>query len=71
MNDDPQNLPARRAPLLAVAGVLAIAVAGWGLSGGPDLPDLSLLPWILVGVGTLAGLVLIASGFRRKPTDTR
>ena len=50
-----------------MAVLLAIAVAAWGLTGGPDLPDLNLLPWVLIGVGTLAGVVLIASGFRRRP----
>ncbi|AVM00010.1 hypothetical protein C6V83_06735 [Gordonia iterans] len=66
MTDPTDNLPeVRRAPVLAVVGVLALAVAGWGLTGGPDLPDLELLPWILIGVGTLAGVILIASGFRR------
>ncbi|MFT3663177.1 MAG: hypothetical protein QM809_17960 [Gordonia sp. (in: high G+C Gram-positive bacteria)] len=66
MSENTENLPEpRRAPLLAVFGVLALAVAGWGLSGGPDIPDLRLLPWLLIGVGTVAGIVLIASGFRR------
>ncbi|MEZ5212606.1 hypothetical protein [Gordonia sp. (in: high G+C Gram-positive bacteria)] len=68
MNDEnPGTLEPRRAPILVMAGVLAIAVAAWGLTGGPDLPDLNLLPWVLIGVGTLAGVVLIASGFRRRP----
>lgn len=66
MNDDDLHLPTKtRSPLLVVLGVLAIAVGAWGLSGGPDLPDVNLLPWILLGVGALAGVVLIASGFRR------
>ena len=64
--NDTENLPeARRSPLLIVAGVVALAVGAWGLSGGPSVPELNLLPWILIGVGTLAGIILIASGFRR------
>ena len=71
MNDDlqtsdPQTAPElRRSPWLAVAGLLAIAVGAWGVAGGPDLPDLTLLPWVLIGVGVVAGVVLIASGLRR------
>lgn len=68
MSDNVDNLPAiRRTPLLAVLGVIALGVAAWGLTGGPEIPSLNpLLPWILIGVGVVAGVVLIASGFRRR-----
>ncbi|MFT4088096.1 MAG: hypothetical protein QM658_13295 [Gordonia sp. (in: high G+C Gram-positive bacteria)] len=56
---------ARRSPVLAVLGVLALGVAGWGLAGGPALPDLNAVPWLLVTLGLLAGLALVISGFRR------
>lgn len=69
MNDDPHTTPAlRRSPSLAVFGLLAIAVGGWGIAGGPDLPDLTLLPWVLIGIGAVAGIVLVASGLRRPPS---
>ena len=55
----------RRSPFLAIAGILALLVAGWGLFGGPELPDLNVLPWILVAAGVAAGIALIASGFRK------
>lgn len=70
--NDTQNLPetTHRSPLLVIAGVVALAIGGWGLAGGPTIPELDLLPWILIGVGALAGVILIASGFRRStPTD--
>ncbi len=66
MNHDTEGAPIeRRSPALVIAGLIALAVAGWGLSGGPDLPELNLLPWILLGLGLVAGLVLIVSGIRR------
>lgn len=55
----------RRSPALAIGGLIALGVAAWGLTGGPDLPDLNLLPWILLALGLVAGLALIASGIRR------
>lgn len=61
MNDE----TTRRSPALAITGLIALGVAGWGLSGGPDLPDLPVLPWILLALGLLAGVLLIVSGIRR------
>ncbi|MFZ2512271.1 MAG: hypothetical protein WAW85_14420 [Gordonia sp. (in: high G+C Gram-positive bacteria)] len=66
MTDDVETIDTpRRSPALVIAGVIAIMVAAWGLTGGVSVPALSLLPWILIVAGTLAGIVLIASGFRR------
>ncbi|MGP3706262.1 hypothetical protein [Gordonia paraffinivorans] len=55
-----------RAPGLGILGVIALAVAAWGLAGGPSLPDAADLGWIAVGVGVLIGLVLIVSGARAR-----
>ena len=66
MNDDVETIDTpRRSPALAIAGVIAIMVAGWGLTGGVDVPAISMLPWILIVAGALVGIVLIASGFKR------
>lgn len=66
MTDDVETIDTpRRSPGLVIAGVIAIMVAAWGMTGGVNVPALSLLPWILIVAGTLAGIVLIASGFRR------
>lgn len=65
MTDDTEAVDtSRRSPALAISGVIAIMVAGWGLTGGVDVPTLSLVPWILIVAGALIGVVLIASGFR-------
>ncbi|WP_439032340.1 hypothetical protein [Gordonia terrae] len=56
-----------RAPGLGLLGLLALAVAGWGLADGPTLPDAADLGWVAVGVGLLIGLVLIVSGARTRP----
>ncbi|MDS1112335.1 hypothetical protein RD149_00985 [Gordonia westfalica] len=55
-----------RAPGLGIAGIAALAVAGWGLAGGPALPEAADLGWAAVGVGLLIGLILIISGTRRR-----
>ncbi|WP_238422103.1 hypothetical protein [Gordonia sp. 'Campus'] len=55
-----------RAPGLGFLGILALAVAGWGLADGPTLPDAADLGWVAVGVGLLIGLVLIVSGARTR-----
>lgn len=60
-----QDPGARRSPILAIAAIGALAVAAWGLLGGPNLPEVNALPWILIGLGLIAGLVLIVSGIRR------
>ncbi len=55
-----------RAPGLGIVGIAALAVAGWGLAGGPALPDAADLGWAAVGVGLLIGLILIISGTRSR-----
>lgn len=55
----------RRSSGLALLGVVAIAVAVWGLAGSPDLPSASVIGWVVIGVGLVAGLVLLVSGARR------
>ncbi|MFM9377871.1 hypothetical protein [Gordonia sp. VNK21] len=65
MSEPVDENPARRSPALVVSGVLALLLAGWGLSGGPDIPNVNVVPWILVGLGLLVGVVLVISGFRR------
>ncbi|MGV9671923.1 hypothetical protein ACWDPV_15225 [Gordonia sp. NPDC003504] len=54
----------RRAPGVALIGVAALAVAGWGLADGPTLPDPATLGWLVVGVGVVIGALLILSGTR-------
>ncbi|MEJ9078914.1 hypothetical protein WKY82_10870 [Gordonia malaquae] len=56
----------RRSPGLAVLGILALMVAGWGLLGGPSLGDTRALPWAVLAVGVVIGLGLVASGMRRR-----
>lgn len=56
----------RRNPLLAVLGVLALLVAGWGLTGGPDLTDSNAIPWTILVIGLVIGVGLVASGIRRR-----
>ncbi|GAC69876.1 hypothetical protein [Gordonia soli] len=55
-----------RAPGLGLVGLAALAVAGWGLAGGPDLPDGAGIGWVAVIVGVIVGLVLIATGARSR-----
>ena len=63
MNDD---TPTTRSPGLAFAGVLALLVSLWGLADGPRfLADASYVPWLVLGIGLVVGLILIISGFRR------
>ena len=56
----------RRSPGLALLGLAALAVAGWGLVGGPDLPDLAALGWVAIAVGLAVGLALIVTGARSR-----
>ncbi|WAC54742.1 hypothetical protein [Gordonia sp. SL306] len=53
-----------RAPGLAILGLAALLVAGWGLAGGPDLPSAADLGWLAVGLGLVIGLILILTGAR-------
>ncbi|MGV9710554.1 hypothetical protein ACWDTI_07810 [Gordonia sp. NPDC003424] len=53
-----------RAPGLVLLGVAALLVAGWGIAGGPDLPDAASLGWIAVAAGLSIGLILIVTGAR-------
>lgn len=45
-----------------VVGVIAFVVAVWGLFGAPSLDDVSVLPWIAVGVAGAVGVSLIVGG---------
>lgn len=45
-----------------VVGVIAFVVAVWGLLGAPSLEDVSVLPWIAIGVAGVVGLSLIVGG---------
>ncbi|WP_299575494.1 hypothetical protein [uncultured Williamsia sp.] len=45
-----------------VVGVIAFVVAVWGLLGAPSLDDVSVLPWIAVGVAGAVGVSLIVGG---------
>ena len=64
MNDETTSATeaSRRSPGLIILGVLALAVAGWGLADGPSLPNLDAIAWIAVAVAVISGLFLIASG---------
>ncbi|ASR02516.1 hypothetical protein [Gordonia rubripertincta] len=63
---DDHNESTHRAPGLGLVGIAALAVAGWGLAGGPALPDAANLGWAAVGIGLLIGLILIISGTRSR-----
>lgn len=54
----------RRAPGVAVVGVAALAVAGWGLADGPTVPDPSTIAWVAVAVAVTIGTLLIVAGAR-------
>lgn len=62
--------PTRRfSPALLVAGLAAIAVAVWGVVGGPDLISARTLVGVLaIGAVVVAGLVLISP---RKARDSQ
>lgn len=45
-----------------VVGVIAFVVAVWGLLGAPSLEDVSVLPWIAIGVAGVVGVSLIVGG---------
>ncbi|ATD70266.1 MULTISPECIES: hypothetical protein [Gordonia] len=71
MNGDPAATEdyaesTHRAPGLGIVGIAALAVAGWGLAGGPALPEAADLGWAAVGIGLLIGLILIISGTRTR-----
>ena len=55
-----------RNPFLAVIGVLALMIAGWGLAGGPDITDSGAIPWTILVIGLVVGVGLVASGIRRR-----
>ncbi|BDH58883.1 hypothetical protein [Tsukamurella sp. PLM1] len=61
-NDTTPNAREHRfSPALLVAGLAAIAVAVWGIVGGPDLISARTLVGVLaIGAVVVAGLVLIA-----------
>lgn len=61
---DPDTAPRHRAPGLVILGLAGLLVAGWGLAGGPDLPDATNLGWIAVATGLIIGLILILTGAR-------
>ncbi|QKT06373.1 hypothetical protein HUN08_03580 [Gordonia sp. X0973] len=65
MTKTDDDAPVRRSVFLAVAGILTLLVAAWGMTGGFHLPNLDLVPWLLVIGGVLVGVVLILSGLRR------
>lgn len=48
-----------------VVGVIAFVVAVWGLLGAPSLEEVSVLPWIAVGVAGVVGVGLIVGGSLR------
>ncbi|MFT4124743.1 MAG: hypothetical protein QM662_00725 [Gordonia sp. (in: high G+C Gram-positive bacteria)] len=54
----------RRSPALAVLGIVALAIAGWGLADGPALPDIQVLIWLAVGAALVAGVTLVIAGAR-------
>ncbi|GAA4674445.1 hypothetical protein [Gordonia humi] len=56
----------RRSPFLAVLGVLALLVAGWGLADGPDISSTSAVPWTILVIGVVIGVGLVASGIHRR-----
>lgn len=62
----PDTTEDRRNPFLAVLGVIALAVAAWGLSGGPDITETSAIPWTILAVGLIVGIGLVMSGIRRR-----
>ncbi|MFW0791064.1 hypothetical protein [Gordonia sp. CPCC 205333] len=60
-----QNEPQpRRAPALILIGLVAIGIAGWGLSGGAPLPDFVSPVWALIGLAVAIGVGLIVLGAR-------
>ncbi|MBE7162134.1 MAG: hypothetical protein INR72_12880 [Williamsia herbipolensis] len=48
-----------------VVGVIAFVVAVWGLLGAPSLEEVSVLPWIAVGIAGVVGVGLIVGGSLR------
>lgn len=66
MSTDPQDSTGtrRRSPGLILLGVAGLVVAGWGLTGGAQLPDPADLGWIAVVAGLVIGLILILTGAR-------
>ena len=63
-DSDPDRAPQRRAPVVALIGLAALLVAGWGLADGPTLPDPATIGWALVGIAVAVGALLIATGAR-------
>lgn len=61
---DTQEKPghdSRFSPALLIAGVVALAIAFWGVVGGPSLVSAGTLAGILaIGAVAVAGVVLIA-----------
>ena len=45
-----------------VVGVIALVVAVWGLLGAPSLENVSVLPWVAIGVAGVVGVSLIVGG---------
>ncbi|MGX7695607.1 hypothetical protein [Gordonia polyisoprenivorans] len=63
-HNDTNRAPQRRAPVVALIGLAALLVAGWGLADGPTLPDPATIGWALVGIAVAVGALLIATGAR-------
>lgn len=61
MNEQ-QGRQARRAPILVIVGVVALAVSAWGLSGGASLPDGMNPLWVLVGLAVVVGVGMVVLG---------
>ncbi|ACY20996.1 hypothetical protein Gbro_1734 [Gordonia bronchialis DSM 43247] len=61
-----REIERHRSPGLVIFGIVALAVAAWGLADGPELPDPSNLGWLVVAVGLVIGLLLIVTGARSK-----
>ncbi|MGZ8179233.1 hypothetical protein ACXVUM_14995 [Williamsia sp. SKLECPSW1] len=51
-----------------IVGLVALAIAVWGLLGGPSTGDLTVFPWIGVGVAGAVGVGLVIAGGLRSRT---
>lgn len=71
--DDTTARPRRFSPALLVAGLVALTVALWGATGGPNLISAgTLLAIVAIGAVAIAGLMLIVrpgTGASDAPSD--
>ncbi|MGC4934159.1 hypothetical protein ACLQ3C_10800 [Gordonia sp. DT30] len=67
-SSEPGGVRRRRAPAVALTGVVALVIAGWGLADGPRVPDPATIGWLVVAVAVAIGALLIVTGARSART---